>query len=204
MFCYQCEQTVKGVACVKKGVCGKDPETAVLQDLLLHVTEAISQYAHRARALGAKDPELDAFVLEALFTTVTNVNFDADDICNWIKRAAALKDTAKALYKKACADAKPVLLEPIMKVTITAPDEYMGDIMGDLNGRRGRVLGMDSAGKNQIINAEVPMAEFLTYAPDLRSMTGGRGMFTMAFSHYDEVPAQLAEKVIEEIKAAQE
>jgi elongation factor G len=75
----------------------------------------------------------------------------------------------------------------------------MGDIMGDLNGRRGKVLGMDSAGKNQVIKANVPMAEFLTYAPDLRSMTGGRGIYTMEFSHYDEVPAHIAEKVVEEV-----
>jgi elongation factor G len=84
-----------------------------------------------------------------------------------------------------------------MSVTITTPDEFMGDIMGDLNGRRGRVLGMDSEGKYQVIKAQVPMAEFLTYAPDLNSMTGGRGLYTMEFSHYDEMPAQLAEKVIE-------
>ena len=70
----------------------------------------------------------------------------------------------------------PVLLEPIMKVTVTTPDEFMGDIMGDLNSRRGRVLGMDSAGKYQVINAEVPLSEFQTYAPDLTSMTGGRGI----------------------------
>jgi elongation factor G len=70
--------------------------------------------------------------------------------------------------------------------------------MGDLNGRRGRVLGMDSAGRNQMIKAQVPMAEFLTYAPDLRSMTGGRGIYTMKFSHYDEVPAQISEKIIAE------
>ena len=71
--------------------------------------------------------------------------------------------------------------------------------MGDLNGKRGRVLGMDSKGKNQIIKAHVPMAEFLTYAPDLRSMTGGRGMFTLEFSHYDEIPAQISQKIIEEL-----
>jgi elongation factor G len=70
--------------------------------------------------------------------------------------------------------------------------------MGDLNSRRGRVLGMDSAGRNQVIKAQVPMAEFLTYAPDLRSMTGGRGIYTMKFSHYDEVPAQISEKIIAE------
>ncbi|MBW2678645.1 MAG: elongation factor G [Deltaproteobacteria bacterium] len=112
----------------------------------------------------------------------------------------AFKIAGSLAFKKGVEAANPVLLEPIMKVTITTPDEYMGDIMGDLNGRRGRVLGMDSAGKNQVINAQVPMSEFLTYAPDLRSMTGGRGMFTMEFSHYDEVPVQMAEKIIEDLK----
>ncbi|PIE67681.1 MAG: elongation factor G [Deltaproteobacteria bacterium] len=116
----------------------------------------------------------------------------------------AFKVAGSLAYKKACEEAKPVLLEPVMKVTVTTPDEYMGDIMGDMNSRRGRVLGMDSAGKNQVINAEVPLAEFQTYAPDLRSMTGGRGMYTMEFLRYDEVPAQIANKVIETIKAEEE
>jgi len=109
----------------------------------------------------------------------------------------AFKIAGSLAFKKAVTDALPVMLEPIMNVTITTPDEYMGDIMGDLNGRRGRVMGMDNEGKNQVIKAQVPMAEFLTYAPDLRSITGGRGVFTMDFSHYEEVPSQLAEKVIE-------
>jgi elongation factor G len=112
----------------------------------------------------------------------------------------AFKVAGSIAYKKACEDAQPVLLEPIMNVTVTTPEDYMGDIMGDLNGRRGKVLGMDSAGKNQVIKAHVPMAEFLTYAPDLRSMTGGRGIYTMEFSHYDEVPIHFAEKIIEEKK----
>jgi elongation factor G len=107
-------------------------------------------------------------------------------------------------FRNAIKEANPVLLEPIMKVAVITPDEFMGDIMGDLNSRRGRVLGMDTKGKNQVINANVPLAEFLTYAPDLRSMTGGRGMFTMEFSHYDEVPAQIAEKVIEQINKEKE
>jgi elongation factor G len=91
-----------------------------------------------------------------------------------------------------------------MNVAIIAPDDFMGDIMGDLNSRRGRVLGMDSKGKNQVINAQVPLAEFQTYAPDLNSMTGGRGMFTMEFSHYDEVPTQLSQKIIEEVNKEKE
>ncbi len=116
----------------------------------------------------------------------------------------AFKIAGSLAFKKAVEGANPTLLEPIMKVTVTTPEDYMGDIMGDLNGRRGRVLGMDNAGKNQVINAQVPMAEFLSYASDLRSMTGGRGMFTMEFSHYDEVPAQIAEKIIEEANRSKE
>jgi elongation factor G len=100
--------------------------------------------------------------------------------------------------------ADPVLLEPIMEMEVVTPEEFMGDIMGDLNSRRGRVLGMESRGKNQVVRALVPQAEVLTYAPDLRSMTGGRGMFTMKFSHYDEVPAQISQKVIEELRSQQE
>ncbi len=116
----------------------------------------------------------------------------------------AFKIAGSLAFKKAAEDAKPVLLEPIMKIQITTPDEFMGDIMGDLNSRRGRVLGMDSAGKYQVINAEVPMVEVLTYAPDLRSMTGGRGIFSVEFLRYDEVPAQLSEKIVEAVRAEKE
>ncbi|MDJ0816718.1 MAG: elongation factor G [Desulfobacterales bacterium] len=116
----------------------------------------------------------------------------------------AFKIAGSLAFKKAAEQAQPILLEPIMNVTITTPEDFMGDIMGDLNGRRGKVLGMDSAGRNQVIKANVPMSEFLTYAPDLRSMTGGRGIYTMEFSHYDEVPAQIAEKIVEEVNKAKE
>ena len=116
----------------------------------------------------------------------------------------AFKIAGSLAFKKAAKDAGPVLLEPIMNVSVITPDEYMGDIMGDLNSRRGRVLGVDSKGKNQMIKAQVPMAEFLTYAPDLNSITGGRGIFTMEFSHYDEVPVQISQKIVEEINKAKE
>jgi elongation factor G len=116
----------------------------------------------------------------------------------------AFKIAGSLAFKKASEQAQPVLLEPIMNVTITTPEDFMGDIMGDLNGRRGKVLGMDSAGRNQVIKANVPMAEFLTYAPDLRSMTGGRGIYSMEFSHYDEVPAQIAEKIVEAVHKSKE
>ena len=116
----------------------------------------------------------------------------------------AFKIAGSLAFKKASLEANPILLEPIMNVSIIAPDDFMGDIMGDLNSRRGRVLGMDSKGKNQLIKAQVPLAEFQTYAPDLNSMTGGRGMFTMEFSHYDEVPAQMSQKIIDEISKQKE
>jgi elongation factor G len=108
----------------------------------------------------------------------------------------AFKIAASMCLKKAIQDAKPTLLEPIMKMEITVPEDVMGDVMGDLNGRRGRVYGMDSQGRYQVIKAEVPMAEVLQYALDLNSISGGRGSFIMEHSHYDEVPAQLAEKII--------
>ncbi|HKK91132.1 MAG TPA: elongation factor G [Desulfobacteraceae bacterium] len=113
----------------------------------------------------------------------------------------AFKMAGSLAFKKAAADAGAVLLEPVMKISILVPDEFTGDIMGDLNARRGRVLGMDSLGDKQVINANVPMAEILRYAPDLRSMTGGRGTFTMEFDHYEEVPSDLSPKVIEKVKA---
>ncbi|MGB2753866.1 MAG: hydroxylamine reductase [Phycisphaerae bacterium] len=102
MFCFQCEQTAKGTGCTVHGICGKDPTTATLQDLLLHATKGLAMYAHRARALGAKTRELDVFAVEALFTTVTNVNFDAERIAQWVRRAATLRDKAKKLYESAC------------------------------------------------------------------------------------------------------
>jgi len=104
-------------------------------------------------------------------------------------------------FKKAMEQAKPTLLEPIMNVEITVPDEFAGSIMGDLNSRRGRIQGMDNKGGNTIVKAEVPMSEMLTYGADLTSMTQGRGSFNMEMHHYDVVPSQLQEKIIEKAKA---
>jgi elongation factor G len=116
----------------------------------------------------------------------------------------AFKIAAIMAFKKGVQDANPVLLEPIMKVEVMVPDENIGDVIGDLNSRRGRVLGVEGRGSYQVIQANVPMAEMLKYAPDLNSKTGGRGTFTMEFSHYEEVPAQLAEKVIAQAKKEKE
>jgi elongation factor G len=114
----------------------------------------------------------------------------------------AFKIAASLGFKSAINQARPVLLEPVMNMEIAVPDDCMGDVIGDLNSRRGKVLGVDPKPGGQVIRAQVPMAEVLKYAPDLRSITSGRGSFTMGFDHYDEVPAHLAEKVIKETEAA--
>ncbi len=108
----------------------------------------------------------------------------------------AFKIAGRKAFKECAAQCKPTLLEPIMKIDVFTPEEMMGDVMGDLNSRRGRVQGMDSEDGTSIIHALVPLAEMLTYAPSLRSITGGRGDYHMEFSHYDEVPKQLQEKII--------
>ncbi len=115
----------------------------------------------------------------------------------------AFKIAGSLGFKSAVEKAKPVILEPIMNMEITVPDDCMGDVIGDLNSRRGKVVGMDTQGHNQVIKCKVPMSEVLKYAPDLRAITAGRGEFQMEFSHYEELPPHLAEKVIKEAKARQ-
>jgi elongation factor G len=110
----------------------------------------------------------------------------------------AFKIAASMAFKKGMKEAKPTLLEPIMNVEIYTPEAYMGDIMGALNGRRGKVQGMEQKGNMRILKAQVPMAEMLDFEPTLTSITGGRGSFIMEFSHYEEVPAQLQQKIIAE------
>jgi elongation factor G len=113
----------------------------------------------------------------------------------------SFKTAGRIAFRKAMEVAKPTLLEPIMKVEITVPDEFAGSIMGDLNSRRGRIQGMDNKGGKTVVRAEVPMSEMLTYGADLTSMTQGRGSFNMEMDHYDIVPAQQQEKIIAAAKA---
>ena len=116
-------------------------------------------------------------------------------------KEVAFKSAARLSYKAACAAADPVILEPIGKAEVYIPDEYMGDVIGDMNRRRGRILGMNpQEGGIQQVVAEVPMSEMVKYATDLRSMTQGRGTFHIEFERYEELPAQMAAKVIEQAK----
>ena len=109
----------------------------------------------------------------------------------------AFKIAASLGFKKAFMDARPVLLEPVVNMEITVPDQNMGDIIGDITKKRGRVLGMEPSGRGtQVVKAHAPLAEVFRYAIDLRSMTQGRGSFTMTFDHYEEVPGNLAEAII--------
>ncbi|HCO11956.1 MAG TPA: elongation factor G, partial [Desulfonauticus sp.] len=112
----------------------------------------------------------------------------------------AFKIAGSMAFKKAVEKCKPVLLEPIINVTVYIPDEYMGDVIGDISSRRGKVLGSDSQNGITEVKAQVPMAEMLTYAQSLTAMTSGQGTYTMEFDHYEEVPSQIAEKVIAESK----
>ncbi len=112
----------------------------------------------------------------------------------------AFKIAGSMAFKKACEAASPILLEPVMIMEITVPEDCVGDIIGDMNSRRGRVLGVDPQGSSQVVKVQVPMAEVLKYAPELRSMTSDRGLFTMEFDHYDEVPSHLTAKLLEGFK----
>ena len=108
----------------------------------------------------------------------------------------AFKISGSLAFKKAAQESSPVLLEPIMNMAIYIPGDCVGDVIGDLNGRRGRVMGMDSQDNLEVVTAQVPMSEMLEYSPTLTSITGGRGTYTAEFSHYEEVPAQIADKII--------
>jgi elongation factor G len=116
----------------------------------------------------------------------------------------AFKIAASLAFKKGCTEANPIIMEPIMRMEITVPEQFMGDIMGDLNKKRGKILGMESKGHIQVIRALAPLAEVQKYAIDLRSMTQGRGLFSMASDHYEEVPGNIAEDIIEDAKSARE
>ncbi len=112
----------------------------------------------------------------------------------------AFKIAASLAFKKGLQEAQPVLLEPVMHIEIMIPDDYMGDIIADINKKRGRILGMEPFEKGQKIVGEVPQAELYNYANDLRSLTGARGSFRSRFERYEEVPSDIINKIISEVK----
>ncbi|MFH1730951.1 MAG: hydroxylamine reductase [Planctomycetota bacterium] len=150
MFCYQCEQTAKGTGCTARGVCGKGPQVAALQDLLIHAAKGISMYAHRARQAGASDREADVFVIEALFSAITNVNFDPERLAGLIRKAAEVRDKPKALYEGA-ADKPEQLGGPA--VFAPAPDiDGMAAQAAEVGlEKRRAALGEDVAGLQELI-----------------------------------------------------
>jgi elongation factor G len=107
----------------------------------------------------------------------------------------AFKIAGSMAFKEACQKASPVLLEPIMEVEVVTPEEFMGDVIGNLSSRRGKVLGMQGRGSAQVIEAKVPLKEMFGYATDLRSMTQGRATYTMQFSHYEAAPQTISEEI---------
>jgi elongation factor G len=116
----------------------------------------------------------------------------------------AFKIAGSMAFKDAMENAHAVLMEPIMTVTVTVPEEAVGDVIGDLNSRRGRPLGMEPKGTVTEVQAEVPMAEMLSYAPDLRAITGGQGEYAMELARYEEIPAHIAQSVVQEAAREQE
>lgn len=116
----------------------------------------------------------------------------------------SFKIAASMCFRKGFLEAKPCLLEPIYEVEVKVPEEYMGDVMGDISGRRGKILGMDSDGSFQVIKAHIPLAELYKYSSQLRSLTQGRGIFKSKFDHYEEVPKEIEQKVIEEYNKSKE
>jgi len=154
VFCYQCEQTAKGTGCTSRGVCGKDAETAALQDLLIYATKGISMYAHRARQLGAADRDVNVFTVEALFTTVTNVNFDPERLLRLLGRASRIRDKAKLLYEEACAKAGQTP-ETLSGPALWSPAAELGELLEQAEEigiqRRKAALGDDITGLQELL-----------------------------------------------------
>jgi len=154
MFCYQCEQTAKGTGCNQFGVCGKDPETAALQDLLIHAAQGISQYAHRARQLGVKDRDADVFVVEALFTTVTNVNFDPQRLEKLLWQSVVVRDRVHRQYEAAC-KARGQQPEALTGPAAWQPAENLATLVGQgeelITDKRVAQLGADLVGLQDLL-----------------------------------------------------
>jgi len=160
---------------------------SIPQNYIPSVEKGVNEAKHEGVLAGCPLVDVSVTLYDGSFHAV-----DSSDI--------AFKIAASQALKKGLSEGQPVLLEPIMKLKITVPEEYTGDILSDLNTKRGRVLGMNPGGGFNVIDAQAPYAELVRYAIDLRSMTQGRGDFIMEFDHYEEVPAHLSQKVVEGMK----
>ena len=152
------------------------------------VEKGVSEAMHKGVLAGFPVIGIDATVYDGSYHDV-----DSSEM--------AFKIAGSMAFKKAMESARPVLLEPILELEIVIPPDNLGDVMGDINSRRGRVLGMDNRGAKQVVRAEIPMAESLSYAIDLRALTSGQGYFTQKMARYDEVPSHLAERIVRERQA---
>jgi len=156
MFCYQCEQTAKGTGCTTFGACGKDPRTAALQDLLVHILKGVSMYAHRARQLGVHAHDIDVFTIEGLFTTVTNVNFDPERVAELVRKGAAVRDKARKLYEHVAAE-KGQKAETLSGPAAYTPATDMAGLVND-----GLAAGIPS--RKETLGADVTgLQELLIY-----------------------------------------
>ena len=169
MFCYQCEQTAGGTGCTRFGVCGKDPETAALQDLLVHGVKGLAMYAHRARQLGAADRDVDVFAIETLFSTVTNVNFDSRRLADTARQLGRMRDRAKALYTKAYAEKHGQPPAPLGGPAAWEPAADLAGLVrqGQQVGIPGRLsrLGADIGGLQELVTYGVKgMAAYAEHA----------------------------------------
>lgn len=155
------------------------------------VEKGLREILNKGVLTGSKVIDIRVTLFDGTYHTV-----DSDEV--------SFKIAASQAFKKGFMEAKPVILEPIYDVTVKVPEEYMGDVMGDISGRRGKILGMDSEGPFQIIKAKVPLSELYKYSTQLRSLTSGRGVHSRAFSHYEEVPKDTETKIIEEYQKSKE
>jgi elongation factor G len=158
---------------------------AIPRNYIPAVEKGVAESMHKGVLAGYPVIGIDATVYDGSYHDV-----DSSEM--------AFKISGSMAFKKAMESARPVLLEPILEFEVVIPSECMGDVMGDINARRGRVLGMDNRSAKQVVRAEVPMAESLTYAIDLRALTSGQGYFTHKFARYEEVPPNLAERIVKE------
>lgn len=162
MFCFQCEQTAKGEGCEIVGVCGKDEATATLQDLLIYALKGVAQYAHRAGKLGAADAEIDAFMIEAIFATLTNVNFDAASVEALVRKAATVRDQARALYENAAAKAGSPA-ESLTGPALFAPAATQEGLLEQGRAQSIPVAYLLPAGVNEIEKERKNLEELIVY-----------------------------------------